>query len=102
MQACDYIWVDHCDFQDGVDGNFDANNGSDHLSITWCRFRYLIAPWAGGSGGSNDHRNTNLWGGSDSNTKDVWASCAPPSPTAGGTRAATSATRVCAMVRCMW
>lgn len=71
MLACDYIWVDHCDFQDGVDGNFDANNGSDHLSITWCRFRYLIAPWAGGSGGSNDHRNTNLWGGSDSNTKDV-------------------------------
>ncbi|MBM6991861.1 MAG: chromophore lyase [Prevotella sp.] len=71
MQTCDYIWVDHCDFQDGVDGNFDANNGSDHLAITWCRFRYLIAPWPGGSGGSDDHRNTNLWGGSDSNTKDV-------------------------------
>jgi pectate lyase len=71
LQTCDYIWVDHCDFQDGVDGNFDANNGSDHLAITWCRFRYLIAPWAGGSGGSDDHRNTNLWGGSDSNSKDV-------------------------------
>lgn len=71
LQACDYVWVDHCDFQDGVDGNFDANNGSDHLSVTWCRFRYLIAPWPGGSGGSNDHRNTNLWGGSDNNTKDV-------------------------------
>lgn len=71
LQTCDYIWVDHCDFQDGVDGNFDANNGSDHLAVTWCRFRYLIKPYAGGSGGSDDHRNTNLWGGSDSSTKDA-------------------------------
>lgn len=71
LQTCEYIWVDHCDFQDGVDGNFDANNGSDHLSVTWCRFRYLIKPYAGGSGGSDDHRNTCLWGGSDSNAKDV-------------------------------
>lgn len=62
-----YIWIDHCDFQDGVDGNLDCNNGSDNICITWCRFRYLIEPWPGGSGGSNDHRFTNLWGGSDSN-----------------------------------
>ena len=26
-----YIWVDHCDFQDGVDGNFDCVNGSDNI-----------------------------------------------------------------------
>ena len=71
LQACDYIWVDHCEFLDGVDGNFDCNNGSDHISITWCRFRYLIKPFAGGSGGSDDHRNCCLWGGSDNNTKDV-------------------------------
>lgn len=70
FQTCDYVWVDHCDFQDGVDGNFDANNGSDHIAVTWCRFRYLIKPYAGGSGGSADHRNCCLWGGSDSNTKD--------------------------------
>ena len=62
-----YIWIDHCDFQDGVDGNLDCNNGSDNICITWCRFRYLIAPWSGGSGGANDHRYTNLWGGSDNN-----------------------------------
>lgn len=67
IQNCTYIWVDHCDFQDGVDGNFDLNNGTDNVSITWCRFRYLIAPWAGGSGGSNNHRFSNLIGGSDSN-----------------------------------
>jgi len=65
-----YMWVDHCDFQDGVDGNFDCTNGSDYVCVSWCRFRYLIAPWAGGSGGSDDHRNCNLWGSSDSKTSD--------------------------------
>ncbi len=67
LQTSTYIWIDHCDFQDGVDGNLDCNNGSDNICISWCRFRYLIDPWSGGSGGSNDHRFTNLWGGSDSN-----------------------------------
>lgn len=61
------IWVDHCDFQDGVDGNFDCKNGANNIAVTWCRFRYLKAPLAGGSGGSNDHRYTNLWGSSDDN-----------------------------------
>lgn len=65
-----YIWVDHCDFQDGVDGNFDCVNGSDNICVTWCRFRYLIEPFAGGSGGSDDHRNSDLWGNSDSRTED--------------------------------
>ena len=64
------IWVDHCDFQDGVDGNFDAKNASDNIAVTWCKFHYLIEPQAGGSGGSDDHRFTNLWGGSDSHTQD--------------------------------
>lgn len=67
IQNCQYVWIDHCDFQDGVDGNFDCNNGSDNISVTWCRFRYLISPWSGGSGGSNDHRFSDLWGGSDKN-----------------------------------
>ncbi len=67
IQNSTYIWVDHCDFQDGVDGNLDCNNGSDNICISWCRFHYLIDPWSGGSGGSNDHRFTNLWGGSDKN-----------------------------------
>lgn len=61
-----YIWLDHCDIQDGVDGNFDINNGSDFISVSWCRFRYLKAPWPGGSGGSDDHRYSNLIGSSDS------------------------------------
>ena len=65
LQSSEHIWIDHCDFQDGVDGNFDCNNQANYVSVTWCRFRYLIEPKAGGSGGSNDHRFSNLWGGSD-------------------------------------
>lgn len=64
------IWVDHCDFQDGVDGNFDCSNAADNISVTWCRFRYFIDPWPGGSGGSDDHRFSNLWGGSDSQSEN--------------------------------
>ena len=67
LQTCTNVWVDHCDIEDGMDGNFDCTNGSDYLSITWCRFRYLIPPLAGGSGGAADHRNCNLWGNSDKN-----------------------------------
>ncbi len=60
------IWVDHCDFQDGLDGNFDIKGKSDDITITWCRFHYLKDPIAGGSGGSDDHRYTNLVGSSSS------------------------------------
>ena len=85
------IWVDHCDFQDGVDGNFDCKNASDNIAVTWCRFRYLIATQAGGSGGSDDHRFSNLWGSSDSSTGDrnhlnttfqfcLWENCAGRMP----------------------
>lgn len=65
-----YVWVDHCDFQDGVDGNFDCTNASNNICVTWCRFSYSIAPWPGGPGGSDDHRFTNLWGSSDSASGD--------------------------------
>ena len=62
------VWVDHCDFQDGCDGNFDINSKSDNITVTWCRFRYLKEPRAGGSGGAADHRFSNLVG-SGSNDK---------------------------------
>ena len=65
LQSSEHIWVDHCDFQDGVDGNFDCNNQANYVTVTWCRFHYFIDPKAGGTGGSNDHRYSNLWGGSD-------------------------------------
>ena len=62
------VWVDHCDFRDGCDGNFDIKGTSDNITVTWCRFRYLKAPRAGGSGGADDHRFSNLIG-SGSNDK---------------------------------
>lgn len=61
------VWIDHCDIQDGVDGNLDVVNGADKVCISWTRFRYLIEPLANGSGGSDDHRNCNLIGNSDKN-----------------------------------
>lgn len=63
------IWVDHCDFQDGVDSNFDCSNGSDNVAVTWCRFRYLKAPIPGGKE-TDDHRFSNTWGGGDDNEKE--------------------------------
>lgn len=56
------VWVDHCEFQDGIDGNFDNKGDADNVTISWCKFTYLKAPTAGGSGGSADHRFTNLVG----------------------------------------
>ena len=70
LQGCQRVWVDHCDFQDGVDGNLDCQHGSDYICISWCRFRYLVNPWSGGSGGANDHRYTNLIGSSDKNAAE--------------------------------
>ncbi|MBR6829187.1 MAG: hypothetical protein IKM83_01045 [Paludibacteraceae bacterium] len=60
------VWVDHCDFQDGCDGNFDIKGKSDNITVTWCRFRYLKEPKAGGSGGAADHRFSNLVGSGSS------------------------------------
>jgi len=64
------VWVDHCDIQDGIDGNLDIVEGSDSICVSWTRFRYLIKPSGGGTGGNNDHRNCNLIGGSN-NTADI-------------------------------
>ncbi|MCQ2341903.1 MAG: hypothetical protein MJZ75_00210 [Paludibacteraceae bacterium] len=74
-------WVDHCDFQDGCDGNFDNKGTTDNVTVSWCRFRYLKAPKAGGTGGSDDHRYTNLLGSgssdkpSDGTYNMTWAYC---------------------------
>ena len=33
-------WIDHCNFQDGMDGNLDINNQSDFITVSWCTFSY--------------------------------------------------------------
>ena len=32
------IWIDHCEFWDGQDGNADVVKGSDNVTFTWCIF----------------------------------------------------------------
>lgn len=58
------LWVDHCEFRDGLDGNFDIKGLSDNVTVSWTKFTYLKPAIPGGSGGSNDHRFSNLIGSS--------------------------------------
>ncbi len=65
------VWVDHCDFQDGCDGNFDIKGTADNITVTWCRFRYLKTPRPRDAGDTNpdhtdDHRFSNLVGSGSS------------------------------------
>jgi pectate lyase len=70
LDNCTNVWVDHCEFQDGLDGNFDIKNASDYISVTWCKFIYNKAPIPDGPGGSDDHRFSDLFGSSDGATAD--------------------------------
>lgn len=65
------IWIDHCTFEDALDGNLDIKNASNYITITWTKFQYLKPPIPGGSGGSNDHRFSNLFGSGDGDTQDT-------------------------------
>ena len=53
-----HCWVDHCDFTDGMDGNFDITQSSDFNTVSWCTFSYTSRSYM--------HQNTNLIGSSDS------------------------------------
>jgi len=70
LDDCSNVWVDHCEFQDGLDGNFDIKNMSDYITVTWCKFIYNKAPIPGGPGGADDHRFSDLFGSSDGATAD--------------------------------
>jgi uncharacterized repeat protein (TIGR02543 family) len=70
LDASTNVWIDHCQFEDGMDGNLDIKNASDFVTVSWCKFIYNKAPIAGGPGGSNDHRFSNLFGSSDGSTGD--------------------------------
>ena len=36
------VWVDHCEFWDGQDGNVDVVKGADTVTFTWCIFGYAL------------------------------------------------------------
>jgi Pectate lyase len=71
LDDCRNVWIDHCEFRDGVDGNFDIKNKSDYVTVSYTKFHYLKAPKPGGSGGTDDHRFSNLIGSSDGATADA-------------------------------
>ena len=58
-----HLWVDHCDFTDGMDGNFDITNESDFITVSWCTFSYTKRAY--------DHMNTNLIGSNDKRYDDA-------------------------------
>ncbi len=62
INGTNHVWVDHCEFIDGQDGNFDITNESDYITASWCHFRYTDYSYV--------HQNTNLVGSSDSKTTD--------------------------------
>ena len=71
LDGCRNVWIDHCEFRDGVDGNFDIKNKSDYITVSYTKFHYLKPPKAGGSGGTDDHRFSNLIGSGDGATADA-------------------------------
>lgn len=62
LNSAHHVWVDHCQFTDGMDGNFDITKEADFVTVSWCVFKYTKR--------SYDHQNTNLIGGGDSSTQD--------------------------------
>lgn len=61
LNGAHHIWVDHCHFTDGMDGNLDVTVKADFVTISWCKFDYTQR--------SYDHKVTNLVGGSDDANK---------------------------------
>lgn len=57
-----HMWIDHVDFLDGVDGNFDINSYSDLITVSWCHFHYSDRTYV--------HANTNLIGSSDNGERN--------------------------------
>lgn len=49
-----HIWFNHLDISDGGDGNLDIKQGSDYITVSWCKFYYTDA--------SHDHRLSCLIG----------------------------------------
>lgn len=57
INGTNHVWVDHCEFIDGQDGNFDITNESDFITASWCHFHYTDRSYV--------HQNTNLVGSND-------------------------------------
>lgn len=57
-----HIWLDHLDIADGQDGNCDATQGADYITVSWSHFHYTYA---------KEHSFSNLIAGSDDEPNSV-------------------------------
>lgn len=51
-----HVWIDHCTFTDCADGSVDITQGSDLVTVSWCKFNYTR---------DNLHNFVNLIGAND-------------------------------------
>ncbi len=58
IDGASHIWIDHCTFTDGGDGNVDIKNGADYVTVSWCIFEYTF---------NSGHNYSNLIGHADDN-----------------------------------
>lgn len=63
IDGCTHMWIDHCDFADGQDGNMDITNASDFITASWNKFHYTSRSYM--------HQNTNLVGSGETTTNDT-------------------------------
>ena len=56
------VWLDHCEFVDGTDGNLDIVNGANFVTVSYCKFYYTQG---------HDHMLACLVGNSQPNESDV-------------------------------
>ncbi len=60
--ASKHVWIDHCEFWDGQDGNADVVKGADNVTFTWNIFGYR-------TGG--EHNFSNLVASSDDEPQSI-------------------------------
>ncbi|MDE5786592.1 MAG: hypothetical protein K2H98_08685 [Duncaniella sp.] len=73
LNACDHIWVDHCRFTDGMDGNLDIVNNSDFVTVSDTHFRYTDKSYNHPL--SNLNSGTEISGGAPQKNNVSWMRC---------------------------
>ncbi|MDE6418325.1 MAG: hypothetical protein K2K49_03860, partial [Duncaniella sp.] len=73
LNSCDHIWVDHCGFTDGMDGNLDVINNSDFVTISDTYFRYTDKSYNHPL--SNLNSGTEITDGSPQKNNISWIRC---------------------------
>jgi pectate lyase len=71
IRRAHHVWVDHCEFYDGPDGNLDVVYESSYVTISWTKFYYTAnyKP-AAGETETAQHRFSNLIGNGNGNIQD--------------------------------